>query len=879
MKRNRRTLILTLLVTFFLMLLLTMYTVGNIYRTSYNNVYEVGDDKTTAITADLEKYLESAKSVLWVSADTVDHMIDQGASYDEIVAYITRESYNTEEDFDSTYTGIYGVIGGRYADGMGWIPPEDYDATDRDWYKAAVEADGEVIVTSPYVEAVSGDVIISVCKTLSNGEDVLGLDLTLSGVQKTIEHVQINGTGNGMILNNSDGMIIANSDEELNGQLYDEYPDGKALYKSAMKIREGRFTMKIDGKECTVFVDQVMDQWTLLIITENSKLFEAPRSILIVSIIVNLFAFIILAGFYILSYQYESKANKRLDEMKALEQQKDYEAKLLKLEKTAADNANKAKSDFLADMSHEIRTPINAVLGMNEMILNKSEDEEILDYASSIKSAGKTLLSIINNILDFSKIEDGKMNLVPVEFDTTVLVNGLINSISERARSKGLDLIVDIDETVPSKLFGDDVRISQVLMNLLTNGVKYTEKGSVTLRVQNQGVTGDDVNLRFDIIDTGIGIREEDFDKLTKSFERIEEKRNRHIEGTGLGMSIVTKLLNLMNSQLDVKSVYGEGSTFGFNLTLHIVDHEPIGKYEDRKKNITNSKDKTERLNCPGVRVLVTDDNDMNLKVASNLLKFFGIQPVLCVSGFETIELCEKEKYDIIFLDHMMPKMDGIECLEILKEKHLVDDTAVIALTANAVVGAKEQFLDAGFDDYLSKPILLDDLEAMVRKHIPESAIIPPAEGQKEAAKEAPAAEKTEEDIEVFEFNPEGEDEAVSNSEVSVDKARALGLNVEEGISFAAGDEGFYLEILKDYAHDAEEKCSKLDAFVQSRDWKNYKILVHSIKSASKTVGAFELSDRARKLEEASGNEDADYVVANHSDLVTGYRDLAKKIM
>ena len=850
-----------------------MYTVSNIYKTSYNNVYEVGDDKTTAITADLEKYLENAKSVLWVSADTVDHMIDQGAEYDEIVAYITRESYNTENNFDSTYTGIYGVIGGRYADGTGWIPPEDYDATDRDWYQAAVEADGEVIVTSPYVEAVSGDVIISVCKTLSNGEDVLGLDLTLSGVQATIENVQINGTGYGLILNNNDGMIIANPDEELNGQLYEEYPDGEELYENAMKVVEGRFTMTIDGKECTVFVDQVLDQWTLLIITENSKLFEAPRSILIVSIIVNLSAFVILAGFYILSYQYESKANKRLDEMKALEQQKDYEAKLLKLEKTAADNANKAKSDFLADMSHEIRTPINAVLGMNEMILNKCEDEEILDYASSIKSAGKTLLSIINNILDFSKIEDGKMNLVPVEFDTAVLITGLVNSISERARTKGLELIVDIDETVPSKLYGDDVRISQVLMNLLTNGVKYTEKGSVTVRVQNQGVTGDDVNIRFDVIDTGIGIKEEDMDKLTKSFERIEEKRNRHIEGTGLGMSIVTKLLNLMESQLEVHSVYGEGSSFGFNLTLHIVDHEPIGRYEDRKKNMYKKKDKTERLNCPGVRVLVTDDNEMNLKVASNLLQFFGIKAVLVASGMETIELCEKEKFDIIFLDHMMPKMDGVECLEILKEKNLVEDTVVVALTANAVVGAKEQFLEAGFDDYLSKPILLDDLEAMVRKHIPDSAIVPVAEDKKEEAKEAPAEVKNDEEDEILEFGPDSEDEGGAESEVTIEKAKSLGLNVDEGISFAAGDEGFYLEILKDYAHDAEEKCSKLDAFVQSKDWKNYKILVHSVKSASKTVGAFDLSDKARKLEEASGNEDADYVIANHAELVSESHD------
>ncbi len=878
MRRNRRTLILTLVVTFLLMFLLTIFTVGNIYKTSYNNVYEVGSDKTTAITADLEKYLENAKSVLWVTADTVDHMLAEGATYDEIVDYISRESYNTETQFDSTYTGIYGVINGKYADGLGWVPPEGYDATQRDWYKAALAAEGQVIVTSPYVEAQSGDVVISVCKTLSNNNNVIGLDLTLSGVQDTVEDVQINGTGYGVILNN-DGMIIANPDKELNGKYYTDYPETADLFDTALKTGEGNFTAVVGGKNCTVFVDQVLDQWTLVIITEDTQLFEAPRSILVVSVIVNLSAFILLAGFYILSYQYEIKANKRLDEMKALEQQKDYEAKLLKLEKTAADTANKAKSDFLADMSHEIRTPINAVLGMNEMILNKCEDEEILDYASSIKSAGKTLLSIINNILDFSKIEDGKMNLVPVEFDTTVLITGLVNSISERAKAKQLDLIVDVDETVPSKLYGDDVRISQVIMNLLTNGVKYTEEGSVTIRVQNQGINGDDVNLRVDVIDTGIGIKEEDMDKLTKSFERIEEKRNRHIEGTGLGMSIVTKLLKMMNSQLEVHSVYGEGSSFGFNLSLRIVDHEPIGKFEERRKSIYKKKDDTGRLNVPGLRVLVTDDNEMNLKVAANLLQFFSVYPVLCTSGQGTIDLCEREQYDIIFLDHMMPKMDGIECLEILKERNLIGNATVIALTANAVVGAKEQFLEAGFDDYLSKPILLDDLEAMLRKHVPESAIVSAPVSAVENKTQTQAVPQKEDDFEVMEFNPEGVSDTGSESELTIDKARTAGLNVEEGISFAAGDEGFYLEILRDYAKEAESKCSKLDAFAKSKDWKNYNILVHSMKSASKTVGAADLTEKARKLEEAAGNQDADFVLANHEELVNEYRGLAKRLM
>ena len=340
-------------------------------------------------------------------------------------------------------------------------------------------------------------------------------------------------------------------------------------------------------------------------------------------------------------------------------------------------------------------------------------------------------------------------------------------------------------------------------------------------------------------------------------------------------MSIVTKLLKMMDSQLEVHSVYGEGSSFGFNLSLRIVDHEPIGKFEERRKNIYKKKDDSGRLNVPGLRVLVTDDNEMNLKVAANLLQFFSVYPVLCTSGQETIDLCAKEKYDIIFLDHMMPKMDGIECLEILKERDLIGDATVIALTANAVVGAKEQFLEAGFDDYLSKPILLDDLEEMLRKHVPESAIVNAPDNKKEQT----AAPQKEDEFEVMEFNPVDDSASVGESELTIDKARAAGLNVEEGISFAAGDEGFYLEILRDYAKEAETKCSKLDAFAKSKDWKNYNILVHSMKSASKTVGAFDLTEKARKLEEAAGNQDADYVLTNHEELVSEYRSLAKRLM
>ena len=854
MKRNRRALILTLVATFILMALLVTYTTRLMYRSSSSYVHDLGNDKASAITADLENYLDTAKSVLWVTADTVDHMIANGASNEEIVEYITRESANTSAQFDESYTGIYGVIRGEYVDGVGWVPPDDYDPTVRDWYRSAIEADGQPVIASPYVDAQTGNVIISVVTALSDRNNVLGLDLTLSDVQEAVEAIQIDGNGYGYILN-YDGTVIAHPDLEEKGKNYSEIPGRAGVFEKAVEVGKGNFDMEIDGRKCTVFVDEVLDQWHLIIVIESSSLLDDTVNILTVSILINLVVFGLISAFYIIGYRYERRMNRRIEEMKDIEQKKDYEAKLLKLEKSAADSANKAKSDFLADMSHEIRTPINAVLGMNEMILRESEDEQIIEYASNIKSAGTTLLSIINNILDFSKIEDGKMTLVPVEFDVAELIGNLVNSIYERARAKDLEFNVDIDRSVPSKLFGDDVRISQVIMNLLTNAVKYTESGSVTLSIRKLDQRKGNVDLRIEVTDTGIGIKDEDLDKLFKSFERIEERRNRHIEGTGLGLSIVNKLLAMMNTRLDVDSKYSIGSTFGFDLNLKVVDPEPIGDYEERRKAHMKNMEKTEHLYAPKAKVLVTDDNGMNLKVATNFLKIFGITPVTCSSGKETIELLKTDKFDIVFLDHMMPLMDGIETLKILKEDHLVDDTVVIALTANAVVGAKEQYLNAGFDGYLSKPIIIKDVEKTLRTFLPANVI------------ESGSSEHVEP------INPS------KPAPVSVDKARSLGLNVEAAIEYSCGEEDLYIELLTDYAKNAEDKCDTLASYIENNSLANYRILIHSLKSSSKMIGADELSALAKDLEDASARNDEEYVKSHHDNFAKKFKELAGKIL
>ncbi|MDY6339481.1 MAG: ATP-binding protein [Saccharofermentans sp.] len=849
MRNNGKTLLVTLTATFVLMALLVAYTTRLMYESSSKHINEIGNDKAAAITAELENYLETARSVLWVAADTVDHMVANGATYEEIVDYITRESTNTASQFDKSYTGIYGYINGRYVDGVGWTPPEDYDPTVRDWYKEAVAAGGQPLVVNPYVDAQTGNVIISVCKALTDTNNVLGLDLTLTDVQKTVEGIQIDGNGYGFVLN-YDGTVIAHHDSSEKGKNYSEDPDKKEIYEKIMSVDKGCFEMVIDGKICTVFVDSVHDQWHLAIVVEKSALMKNTWNVLIVSVFIGLFVFALISIFYIAGYRHERKVNKRMEEMKATEQKREYEAKILQLEKAAADTANKAKSDFLADMSHEIRTPINAVLGMNEMILRESKDEQILEYSTNIKSAGNTLLSIINNILDFSKIEDGKMTLVPAEFDTAEFITNLVNTISERARAKGLEFVTEIDESVPSKLYGDDVRISQIVMNLLTNAVKYTERGSVTLRMKNNGITDGSVKLRVEVSDTGIGIKDEDLSKLFESFKRIEEKRNRHIEGTGLGISIVCKLLAMMDSKLEVESQYAIGSTFGFNLKLRVTDPEPVGKYEEKRKSVL-SHDEEAHIYAPKARILVTDDNGMNLKVAINFMKIFGITPVTCSSGAETVELMRKEKFDIVFLDHMMPNMDGIETLKVLKDEDLLGGAVVIALTANAVVGAEAQYLSAGFDGYLSKPITVNDIEKTLKKYLPAGVI-------ENGASEAPG---------------------VKSSKLSLDKLRALGLNVDAALVYTCNDEDFYMELLTDYAESAADKCHDLSAYLENGDIKNYEILVHSLKSASKTVGADGVSEQARALEEASRNKDMSFVNDHHGAFVESFTSLAEKIL
>ena len=389
--------------------------------------------------------------------------------------------------------------------------------------------------------------------------------------------------------------------------------------------------------------------------------------------------------------------------------------------------ASEAKSAFLSNMSHEIRTPINAMLGMNEMILREcSEDSPILPYAKNIEAAGHTLLALVNDILDFSKIEAGKMEIISAEYDLSSVIHDLVQMISYRAEGKGLEFSLEIDPETPKRLWGDDIRLKQIVTNLLTNAVKYTKEGSVVFSIDFEKKDDKHVLLNVAVKDTGSGIKKEDMDKLFSKFDRIGEEKNRHIEGTGLGLSITTRLLNMMGSKLEVGSIYGVGSRFYFTLEQEVMDWEPVGNMDEVLLTTATARHQYhEQFTAPEASVLVVDDTEMNLVVFTNLLKKTKVNIDTAISGDDALARTKNKKYDLIFLDHMMPHKNGIETLHELREqKNAVNkDTPVVCLTANAVSGAWELYKSEGFDDYLTKPIDFALLEQTVIKYLPPEKV------------------------------------------------------------------------------------------------------------------------------------------------------------
>lgn len=535
----------------------------------------------------------------------------------------------------------------------------------------------------------------------------------------------------------------------------------------------------------------------------------------------------------------------------------------LKQKAEEAEAAANSKSAFLANISHEIRTPLNAILGMNELVLRESRQPHIKEYAMYIKNSGKSLLTIISDILDLSKIESGKVYLVNENYSLSSLVEDVERSIQKRIMEKGLELKIYVEPELHENLKGDEVRIKQIIMNLLTNAVKYTEKGEVRLYITGT-VVDNKQDLTIEVSDTGIGMRSEDMDKLFTNFERLDLKRNRSVEGTGLGLPITKNLLVAMGGDITVSSVYGEGSTFTATVGQEIVNEEQIGDYRKKyKEKLHHEVRYHESFHAEDARILVVDDNEVNLKIVVGLAKNTKLQIDTALSAAEGLKLIRQHSYQLLLIDHMMPEMDGIEMLQHVKtmDGGIYKDIPAVAITANALSGAKQTYLDAGFCGYLSKPIDPERFEQIIKDNLPQEYVTECGDGNGDTATEGQETDGT--------SDPKQEEEW-----------SIPGIDIAKALSYIGGSRELYISLLQTYLDGSEERIRKLEECKNKEDIFNYDITIHGLKGISASIGADSMAIAAAGLEEACKDPQTamTYIQMNHDQVVSRYRELLEQI-
>ena len=730
---------------------------------------------------------------------------------------------------------------------------------DREWYTKAAETK-ELYYSTPYKDSDTHQPIVTISKALYvDGElkGVLAGDIFVDIIVDIINDADVADNSYAFLIDQNMGVVShPNKDFDFTDKPYGLVQVSGSHYENIVDtIRKGTqetvYLEDYDGVTRGFVVSKMENcNWHVGIATSKAEMMKGLDGLMtafLIAAIVSVLVGGIIAVF--LAYNL-NQMNKK---------QQEYEAHLLKLEKQAADEASEAKSRFLADMSHEIRTPINAILGMNEMIIRETDNREIMGYSRNIRQSGQNLLHLVNSILDFSKIENGKMEVVSARYSLKSQISYVMNSIFERARAKNLTLDLDVDPNLPSELFGDNTRINEVVMNMLTNAVKYTEKGSVTLKVKELERTAEEspsILIHVEVKDTGIGIKQEDMGKLFESFERLDVQRNRNIEGTGLGISVSTKLLALMGSELKVESTYGEGSTFWFDIRQGIENSEPVGEFDVMNADEESNEVYKESFHAPSALILIVDDTKMNLAVAVNFLKKTGVRINTAMSGEESIRLASKNQYDLILMDQRMPGMDGTEAMNkirVLPEKLNVN-TPIICLTADVIRGAKERYIEQGFTDYLTKPIDGKALEKMLLTYIPKDKIVMDEVKSEETSNES------------------------DESTVLFEALAKAGVDTKTGMYYCQNEKEMYKAILSEYCLEQKTKSPKLADCFEKRDWKNYEIYIHSLKSTSKTIGAIKLFELAADLEEAAGRGDELAISDGHGHAMDLYGKIVKVI-
>ena len=691
-----------------------IFSFTSFYNRAKNDARELGSTILLEKSQSFMGYIDKAKVALEAAAVAVEDEMRKAIGYGGLQSVFVAETELIQGDIDPYFSGIYGVVNGDYHDGTNWVPTEGFIPTERPWYKAALEYDGQIVMIPPYIDAQTGDFCITFAKSLYDKKSVVSFDVYMNMLQEMVSEVKISGNGYAF-LTTHDGNVIAHSDRNELGKDYSQDEKMSGLIQIAEDTGSSSFETMIDGEECTVFTTITQDDWHVFLIVKNSDLYAGVRGVfyrdLIVFVLIS--ALVVVLGSIAIRYS-----------MKQLEAEDDLIKKA-----EIAERSNQMKNVFLSSMSHEIRTPINSILGMNEMIERESTEKNIISYSENIESAGNMLLAIVNNILDFSKIESGSIELMDKPYQTASLMNDLAEYLKEKVKAKKLSVFIDIDENIPSYLSGDQTRLRQVIINLLSNALKYTEKGSITFSAKGRALSEDRYLLSVTVADTGVGIDMDELNKLFSSFEKSESSVEGHVQGVGLGLAVVKCLVDAMGGKVSVESEPQKGSAFTIEIPQGVSDRTPVGPVAKEAEKSAEEKIELKKrplFEAPEATILTVDDNEINLAVFCALLKRTKIKIDTASGGGQAIDMSKAKKYDLIFMDHMMPDPDGIETLHTIRND--VDnpnqDTPEVALTANAVAGAEKMYLDEGFDAYLTKPVDPKKIEKLIKDMLPAEKII-----------------------------------------------------------------------------------------------------------------------------------------------------------